>query len=90
MLLDMSSDIFIIGVKLAAPVMTVLLATSLLIGIINKGAQGMNVMIVMFPLKIAIGLLAVGFGLPLFYYLLQRIFNQLGPAMFSLMELCRG
>ena len=89
-LLDMSSDIFLIGIKIAAPIMTVLLATSLLMGIINKGAQGMNVMIVMFPLKIAIGLCAVGFGLPLFYYLLQRIFNQLGPAMFRLMELCHG
>ena len=46
----------------------------------------MNVFIVAMPLKIAVGLLFLGFSLPYFSAFLEKIFNGLGQNIFFMLK----
>lgn len=54
---EMVSNLFVLGIKIAAPAMAALLFTSAAFGICAKFVPQMPVLIVAFPLKIAIGLI---------------------------------
>ncbi|OPL16132.1 MAG: hypothetical protein AVO38_08640 [delta proteobacterium ML8_D] len=69
-----SKDIFIIAVKIGAPVITALLMTSIGFGLIARTVPQINILIVGFPLKIAIGLIGIGLSLPLFTKIMGRVF----------------
>ena len=76
--IGLSSNIFIIAVKVAAPVMAANLFVTVTLGIMNKAVQQMNVMIVGFPLKIAVGLLAIGLTMPVFGLVVKKNFSHMG------------
>ncbi len=60
-MLSLGSDVFIIGIKIAAPIMAALILTSSAFGLVARFSPQMNVMIVAFPLKILVGLFFFGF-----------------------------
>ncbi len=62
-MLSLGSDVFLLGIKMAAPIMAALVLTSTAFGLIARFSPQMNVMIVAFPLKILVGLLFFGFML---------------------------
>lgn len=76
-LIKMSGNMFVIGIQIGAPVIAVLLITSVAFGLIARTVPQMNVFIVAMPLKIGVGLLFLGFSLPYFSAFLQKIFNGL-------------
>lgn len=86
-IVELSSNMFIIAVKIGAPIIAVLIFTSAVIGIIAKGVQGMNVMIVMFPLKITAGLIGIGLSMPVFIIVVRKIFSQYNDYIFKIMKL---
>lgn len=55
-----SSQIFVLAVKIASPVMIALFLVDLALGLVAKAAPQMNVIFVGFPLKIAVGFLFMG------------------------------
>ncbi|MCP4020495.1 MAG: flagellar biosynthetic protein FliR, partial [Desulfobacteraceae bacterium] len=59
-ILGMGSDLFILGIKIGAPVIAALAFVSVGFGLTAKFSPQMNVMIVAFPLKIMVGLLLFG------------------------------
>ncbi len=59
-MINMVSGLFVLGIKMAAPAMAALLFTSAAFGICAKFVPQMPVLIVAFPLKIAVGLLMFG------------------------------
>jgi flagellar biosynthetic protein FliR len=69
-----TSDLFVLGIKLAAPVMVSLLVTSVVLGIMARSFPQMNIFIVSLPLKIGIGFLALGFSLQIFMHTLEISF----------------
>ena len=77
-LIDLGSGIFIIGLKIGAPVMVVLLLTSVAFGLIARTVPQMNVFIVAIPLKIGIGFLFIFFSLPYCTAFLGGLFGELG------------
>jgi flagellar biosynthetic protein FliR len=77
-LVRMSGNMFVIGIQVGAPVIAALLITSVAFGLIARTVPQMNVFIVAMPLKIGVGLLFLGFGLPYFAAFLQKIFGDLG------------
>ena len=83
----LSCDMFVVAAKLAAPIIAALLFTSMALGLIARTVPQMNIFIVGFPLKIAIGLLGVGFSLPLLSYMLRNIFQEMGEDIMVLMKL---
>jgi flagellar biosynthetic protein FliR len=77
-LVGIGRDVFVIGIKVGAPVIVVLLLTSVAFGLIARTVPQMNVFLVAIPLKIAVGLLFVCFSLPFFSAYLQELFAGLG------------
>jgi flagellar biosynthetic protein FliR len=77
---------FVIAVKLGAPVIAVLLLTSIAFGLIARTVPQMNVFFVAMPLKIAVGLLFMGFCLPYFSSFLKTTFSRLGDTIMLLLK----
>jgi flagellar biosynthetic protein FliR len=86
-LLQLSCDMFVVAAKVAAPIIAILLFTSVALGLLARTVPQMNIFIVGFPLKLAIGLLAVGLTLPLLSTILRNLFQGLGGDMVVLMKL---
>jgi len=72
-LVRMTSQVFVIAVRIAAPAMAALLLTNVALSIIARTVPQMNIFIVGFPIGIAVGLASLAFSAPL----LVRIFGQL-------------
>lgn len=85
-LIKMSGNMFVIGIQIGAPVIAVLLITSVAFGLIARTVPQMNVFIVAMPLKIGVGLLFLGFSLPYFSAFLQEIFNGLGQNILFMLK----
>ena len=85
-LIDMTAGVFVMAVKMAAPVVTALFLTSLALGIMARTVPQMNVFIVGFPLKIGVGMGMLAFALPLFQTVLIKFFGELGPNLSILLQ----
>jgi len=86
-IVGLSCDMFVIAAKVAAPIIAVLLFTSVALGLIARTVPQMNIFIVGFPLKIAIGLFGVGLSLPLFSCMLKNLFGRMGKDIIVLLKL---
>jgi flagellar biosynthetic protein FliR len=62
-LLDLAGGLFLLAIKIGAPVIAALFFVSVGFGLVSKFAPQMNVMIVAFPLKIVAGLFLFGLTL---------------------------
>ena len=56
---DMLAMLFVVGVRLAAPVLIVLLIVELGIGLISRAAPSLSFMVIGYPVRIAVGLFVV-------------------------------
>ena len=86
-IVEISGDIFIIAIKISAPIATVLLMTSIGFGLIARTVPQINILIVGFPLKIAIGLIGIGLTLPIFTKIMSGIFLNFGDKLDLLLHL---
>jgi len=69
---------FVLAIKLIAPVGTVLFLTDVAMGILAKVSPQIPVMLVAMPLKIAIGFIFVGISLNLFIAIMLQNYDMLG------------
>jgi flagellar biosynthetic protein FliR len=67
-----SAHVFVLAVKIAAPVLVTLILMDVALGTVAKVMPTMNIFIVGFPLKIGMGILVVAMSLPVFSYVLQK------------------
>ena len=82
--------VFVIGIKLAAPVIITLYIMSSILGIIARTVPQMNVFIVGFPLAIGVGLALIGLSFPFFYMLINKVFRGLEGDLVSIIYMLRG
>jgi len=82
----MTADVFIIAVKLAAPVLAILLMVEIALGFIARAMPQMNVFADSFPLKIGVGMAAMVVTWPLFVYVLSRSFDKFGGDLFRIVR----
>jgi len=85
-LMRLGGNMFIIAIKVAAPVMIALLLTSVALGLVARTVPQMNVFIVAFPLKIVIGFLVLAFSLPYLFSFLKHVFNGLPNDMLFILK----
>ena len=85
-LIHIGGHMFVIAIKVGAPVIAALLITSVAFGLIARTVPQMNVFLVAMPLKIIIGLLFIGFSLPYLSSFLKVIFSNLGNMIILLMK----
>jgi flagellar biosynthetic protein FliR len=76
-----------VAIKTGAPIIAVLLFTSVGMGLIARTVPQINIFIVGFPLQIAIGLISVGVTLPIFVRVLGSYFSHLEWEIISLLRL---
>lgn len=81
------SGLFILAVKLAAPVMVSILAADVVLGIMARSFPRMNIFMISFPLKIGLGFLVLGFSIMVFSQTLSDAFGVLSPQIRTLLKL---
>ena len=82
-----TADVFVLGVRLAAPVMVALLLTSVTLGIMARAFPQMNVFMISFPLNIGIGFIVLGMTLTIFFHVLSVSFGTLKGQVDALLVL---
>nr|WP_317331055.1 fused FliR family export protein/FlhB family type III secretion system protein [uncultured Romboutsia sp.] len=68
---------FIIGFKIAVPMILSLIVAELLIGFISKSVPQLNVMVIGMPLKLLIGIIFLIIALPFILNKIHYLFNQI-------------
>lgn len=86
-LITLTSGIFILGIKLAAPVMVSLLATTVVLGVMARSFPQMNIFVVSMPLNIAIGFLVLGLSLLVFIHTIEISFGAMAHQIKSLFSI---
>ncbi len=76
-LVQATTEVFILGIRLAAPVMVALLLASVVLGVMARAFPQMNVFMLSFPLNIALGFMVLGMTLLLFFHVLELSFGTL-------------
>jgi len=72
----LGGNMFVIAIKIGAPVVVALLLTSVAFGLVARTVPQMNVFIVAMPLKILVGFLFFGLSMPFLAQLVSRLFNE--------------
>jgi len=86
----LAGNMFVVAIKLGAPIIIVLLLTSVAMGLMARTVPQMHVFIVAMPLKIAVGFIFLGLAMPYMSAFLGQLFNANGAEIMSLLKLCRG
>jgi flagellar biosynthetic protein FliR len=84
--LQIFSSMFLVAVKIAAPIMAILFFLSVGLGLVARTVPQMNVFIVGFPLQIGVGLVMVGLAMPFFSVVLQSQMAELPARLATLMR----
>jgi len=74
LVMDLVTQVFIIGIQIALPVIATILLTDIGLGIVIRAVPQINVFVLGFPIKIVVGLTIVIFMIPTFVYITGRIF----------------
>lgn len=85
--LSYSKEMFIIAVKLAAPIIAVMLFTNVGLGVVARTVPQINIFIVGMPLQIAVGLIFLGLTAPMFVKLTSGYFLNLEAKIITLLRL---
>ena len=85
-LMILGSNMFIIAVKIGAPIMATMLITSVALGLVARTVPQMHIFIVAMPLKILIGLLLLSLTVPYLSSFLREVFNGLGNDVILLLK----
>lgn len=86
-LMELTGDMFILGVKFSAPILAVLLLSSLIMGIMSRVFPQLNVFMLSFPVNIGLAFLLLGLTLNMVAGLLSREFVNLGGRVMELFNL---
>ena len=88
--LSMGTGLFVLGLKIAAPVMVGILVTYLLSGFLYKVAPQMNIFFVIMPLNIFLGFLLIILSIPVFQYVMKIEFSNIREEMVRLIMMAKG
>jgi flagellar biosynthetic protein FliR len=80
-------NLFIMAIKIGAPVISVLLMTTLALGILTRMVPQMNLFALSFPVSLTVGFVMIGFALPYVMQQVQTLLHQLGRELFFMIRL---
>jgi len=85
-----AARIFIIALKISAPVIIIMLITNLILGFVSKAAPQMNVFFVGYPLYLFLGFLTMFLSLPVFVYVIGGYFKGIPDEIGRVLLLMKG
>lgn len=89
-LIEMPTGMFVLGIKMSAPIMVTMILIDSAFGIMTKFAPQMNVLTVAFPVKISVGLFMSGFALTIFLIACRSFVSGLGQLLKSFVMMMAG
>ncbi len=78
-------DLFVVAMRIAAPTIAVLMLYNASLGIIAKTVPQINLLIVGFPIRIALGMIVVGLSMTFFLPYLSGAFDLMVENVYSIM-----
>lgn len=88
-IISLTGSLFMIALKLSAPVVTVMLITNILFGFLYRAAPQMNIFFVGYPVYIFIGLFVMLISMPVFLNVSGNLLNSLREEMIKTIGLMR-
>jgi flagellar biosynthetic protein FliR len=79
-------DLFVVAMRIAAPVIAVLMLYNASLGIIAKTVPQINLLIVGFPVRIALGMIVVGLSMSFFHPFLSNAFDMMMRNVYSIIH----
>jgi len=89
-LTTMTADVFILGLKLSAPIFVTLLLSELAMGIVARTVPQMNIFFVGLPLKIIVGMATMVIVLPMLADLFKRMADGIIKDIWKLLYIMSG
>jgi flagellar biosynthetic protein FliR len=86
LLIHYSANLFVIAIKLSAPLMVALLLCNVILGVLARTVPQMNIFIVGYPLQIGLGLLVLAFSAPYMVAMFQGLYIKLFHDVFMIMQ----
>lgn len=78
LLIDAGGHMFLLGVKLSAPVLALLVLSNFVLGILARVFPQLNVFMLSFPMNIGIALIVIGLTLNIVPLIIRREFDTIG------------
>lgn len=86
-LIKISGEMFMVGVKIAAPILVALFLSNLCLGIVARTVPQINILMVGFPINLCIGLILFSFVLHNCFPLIMDLMVGMGEALTRLIRL---
>lgn len=86
-MVTLSGDVFVIAIKISAPIIAVLFFVNIGLGVIARTVPQINVFIVGIPLQIAVGLIFLGITAPIFLNVVMSLFQRLAGDIHGLLRI---
>lgn len=83
-------EMFMIALQIALPIVGALFLVDVALGILAKTVPQLNIFAVGLPLKIIVGFIMLFLSMPIFFYLLQILFEKILISMSQLIRLLGG
>ena len=88
-LIKKSAEVFVIAVKIASPIMVTFFLLDISEGIMSKIIPQMQVFFVLYPLRLALGLLMVAVSMVFFFFVIKGLLSIHEESMLSLIKAMR-
>jgi flagellar biosynthetic protein FliR len=89
-LISATANIFTVAVRISIPVLSALFLVEVGLALLAKTVPQMNIFVVGFPVKIAVGLAVLGFSIPYFTYILARAITGTNADLRSVLGVLSG
>ncbi len=89
-ILSMGSSLFVLAMKLSAPIVVGSLITYLLSGFLYKAAPQLNIFFIVMPLNIFLGFIMMILSIPVFEYVLGIEFSNVKNEMIRIIAMAKG
>ena len=85
--INLTADIFIIGMQIGSPIIVALLFANVIMGFMARAVPQMNIFVVGFPFTITMGLIFLLIGMPFYVKALGQLFSKMGQEMLELINI---
>ena len=90
MIMSLGSKLFVIAIKIAAPILVGLFIVHVMAGFLYKMAPQLNIFFITMPLNIFLGFLLIAVSIPAYEYILATNFSNMRNDMMRIIMLAKG
>ncbi|MGE5314767.1 MAG: flagellar biosynthetic protein FliR [Acidobacteriota bacterium] len=88
-IVHLTGAVFVIAVKIAAPVMAAMFLSTIGLGILSRVVPQMQVFVFSMGLKVGVGLLMLAGTVPMYVFIIKKILEQFEVQTYTLLQLMR-